>query len=112
MKGFIIFVLFLVICIGLISVFFSENVVDQVEFEESFHDVIDVSTYAHDGGFLTMPTEGYIIRYLDSGEIITLKKTSDSITVKYTHNESFLVKKIKPYVTGDYVVYELYWNGD
>ena len=110
MKGFLILVLFLVMSVIFIAAINHEKLDDEVE--ESVHDVIDVSVYVHDGGFLTMPTEGYVIRYLDGDEVITLKKTSDSITVKYTCNESFLIRKSIPHITGEYYRYELYWNGD
>lgn len=84
--------------------------IEQNTIEQTF-EVIDVRTYYQLGGFTVLSGDGYIIKYLDNGEICTLKISSDELTVRQTVNESYLIRThiqhSPPYSRYEY---ELYLN--
>jgi len=72
-------------------------------------EVIDVRTYSNPNGLFTTSDDGYIIKYLDGGEVCSLKISSKEIAVYPTTNESYLVRK-HTYTQISYYEYELYLN--
>jgi len=76
---------------------------------EKTFEVIDVRTYSHPRGLFATSDDGYIIKYLDGGEVCSLKISSNELTVRPTDNESYLIRKQTHVPISNYR-YDLYLN--